>query len=120
MDVILVSKIIDWLNKIKEKLGAQITRLSEANFFDAALELIFLILIAIVIFYIIFQCLAALLQSTIEIFKVIGDFFIVVLKFGSVLFILVLILWFFCNSDRKCLFKIEDKITRCIYVEKTK
>jgi len=117
MDAIAVSKIADWFRKIIENYMA---RMSAANTFDAILETVFLILMGFVILFIIFQSLAALLESTIEVFKIVADFLIKMLKWGSILFGFILFLWFLLNADRKCLFKFEDKITKCHYIEKAK
>jgi len=117
MDAIAVLKIVDWFKKAFENY---IARMNAANFFDATLETVFLILMGFVLLFVIFQTFAALLQSTIEVFKIVADFFIKLLKWGSILFGVILLLWFLLNADRKCLFKFEDKITRCHYIEKTK
>lgn len=110
-------KIIEW---IKEIITNKIAQLNAMNAFDAVLEIIFLILICMVAFFVIFQCFEFLLQSTIDIFKIVADFLIVALKWGGLFFGIVLFLWFFLNPDRQCLFKFENAITRCVYIEKSK
>jgi len=114
---IAVSKTVDWIKGVIQDYA---TRMNSTNLFDATLETVFIVLILMVGFFIIFQCLAALLQSTIDVFKIVGDFLIVALKWGAIFFGIILFLWFFLNPNRQCLFKIEDSITRCIYVEKSK
>jgi len=112
-----IAKILDLMSQAIQNYA---TRMNSTNIFDAILETVFLVLIFMVILFIIFQCFAALLQSAINVFKIIGNFLIVALKWGAAFFGILLFLWFFVNPNRQCLFKIEDSITHCVYVEKSK